>query len=341
MRQKSLIDIFILKILSQYSSQTHKLRQVDILYYLNRDYDLCVNRNTLSHYIKELKEYGFVGGDRGLYLIRTFTNSEIKMILDTLMYSRAIPYKNVQDMINRLKNMAEPEYRKLLNRITFVDSIDYIENENISHLVEQISQAIDQCRKIEITTCKYTIQGELIDTGKRIVNPYYIVIEKSRYYLLCYANRGDVEPRRIDRISKVRILNEPRLEIYQISKYANHNFQLSNYLREHIYMYSGDEERITIRIHIDNIGDFIDWYGKNYRIVQYDADDSEAVIQIRANTNAVYFWALQYGGVAEVLGPESLRRKIREGLEEMLGRYKKRPAIASLKSTPVEAPKSD
>lgn len=40
--------------------------------------------------------------------------------------------------------------------------------------------------------------------------------------------------------------------------------------------------------------------------------------------NAVYFWALQYGEVVEVLLPESLRRKIGEGAANIFEKYKEK-----------------
>lgn len=85
-------------------------------------------------------------------------------------------------------------------------------------------------------------------------------------------------------------------------------------------MYSGDDRKIIIRIHIKNIGDFIDWYGTDYKIIE--SDGQEAIISIEANVNAVYFWALQYGEIAEILEPIELRNKIRAGLESMLKKYK-------------------
>lgn len=68
------------------------------------------------------------------------------------------------------------------------------------------------------------------------------------------------------------------------------------------------------------MGDFIDWSGKNFKIV--GSDEKEVTVKIRANVNDVYFWALQYGSVVEVIKPDALRNKIREGLESMLEKYK-------------------
>ena len=40
------------------------------------------------------------------------------------------------------------------------------------------------------------------------------------------------------------------------------------------------------------------------------------------NLNATYYWALQYGELAEIVEPASLRNRIKNGLESMLEKYK-------------------
>ena len=321
MRAKGLLDIYILEILANHSSMKYRLKQKDIMHYLEEDYNIQVNRNTLSTYLEELKEYGYIAGDRGVYLVRKFSNSEIKLLINTIIYSKSIPSKDIHNIVCKLKDIAEPELRKNLRNVYYIDNMDHTENKNVCDIIETIDQAIQECKKIEITSCKYDVKGKLVETGTRIIDPYYIVAEKSRYYLLCYAGRLDIEPRRIDRISKVRILKEKRLDIKQIEKYKNYDFSIADYMREHIYMYSGENERITIKVKMDNIGDVIDSYGSDYRIVKVEEPD--VIITIKANSNAVYFWALQYGGIAEIIKPVELRNRIKHGLEDMLEKYKK------------------
>lgn len=320
MRGKGIVDIYILEILARCSSVEHKLKQNDIKRYLEQDYNLMIGRNTLSGYLRELRMENYIKGDRGVYYVRRFSNSEIRILINNIVYSKEIPQEDIQNIVKKLKEMAEPEYRRKLKNIYLSDCVNRTSNKNISSNIEMIEIAIDKCRKIEIEMCNYNLNGELVATGKRIVNPYYIVAEKSRYYLLCYTGRQDIEPRRIDRISNVRILNEKRLEINQIEKYKDNTFQIGNYMRKRIYMYSGDNKRIIMKIKVKNIGDFIDWYGRDYRIIESNEED--AVISIDANINAVYFWALQYGEIVEILEPIELRNRLAVGLEHMLEKYK-------------------
>lgn len=322
LRDKMLIDMYIMEILMNHSSFANRLYQKDIINYLDMEYNLRVSRNTLAGYVGELREHGYIAGERGIYCIRRFTNIEIKILINSIMYSKAIPVNDIKEIANKLNDMLEPEERNRLKNTYFINNTNHTDNEKVCEIVETIDRAIEKRKKIEITTCGYDIRGNLVEKGKRIVNPYYIVLEKSRYYLMCYSGREDIEPRRIDRISSVKVLHEKRLEINQIEKYKTNSFSIDKYLKESVYMYSGNNERVTLKIRKDNIGDFIDWYGKEYSIVEME--DENVTVSIRANVNAVYFWALQYGSIAEVLKPITLREMIRDGLQEMLLKYEKK-----------------
>ena len=322
LRDKMLIDIYIMEILINHSSLSNRLHQQDIINYLDKEYNLNVCRNTLAGYIGELREQGYIAGERGIYCIRKFTNIEIKILINSIMYTKAIPADDIKKISDKLNDMLEPEERNRLKSTYFINNTNHTDNKKVCEIVETIDRAIEKRKKIEITTCRYDIRGKLIDKGKRIVNPYYIILEKSRYYLICYSGRDDIEPRRIDRISDVKVLNEKRLEINQIEKYKTNSFSIDKYIKESVYMYSGSNERVTLKIKKDNIGDFIDWYGKEYSIV--NIEDENVTVAIRANVNAVYFWALQYGRIAEVIRPTALREMIRNGLQEMLLKYEKK-----------------
>ena len=69
----------------------------------------------------------------------------------------------------------------------------------------------------------------------------------------------------------------------------------------------------------EKIGEFIDWYGKNYRVLEETEDD--LIVQVKANVEAVYFWSLQYNDIVEVLAPDSLRKKLYEGAVKMMNKY--------------------
>ena len=308
-----------MEILVRCSSKEHRLSQKEIIQHLFDDYEIEVSRNTLSQYLRELKRKGYIDGTRGVWCNRIFSNSELAILANSIMAMKTVPGVDIQNIVEKLKNMAEPESRKKFCHSYFLTDINHTDNKNVGEIMGVISQAIEAKKKIEFTACIYDVNGILQQGKTYTVNPYYIVAEKSRYYLLCMGDRGDVEPRRIDRMSKVNILPEKRVEICEIEKYRNHTFSIEEYMKEHIYMYSGESARVTLKLAKTRIGDFIDWFGKDYRKIE--EQDENITIQVKANIEAVYFWALQYSKIVEVLSPKSLRDRIREGAMNIAKMY--------------------
>ncbi len=319
MQDNGLIGIYILEILEKYASSKKRLFQKDIASYLDVNYNVTIGRTALSGYICLLRERGYIAGDRGVYKVSTFDDNELRLLIDGVLFGQHIPKKDAERLIGKLKGLSYKSMSNRVKHICYLEGTNHTPNGDLYNIIDTIDEAIESDYQIEFTYCSYGIDGKLRTGEKRVVHPYYMVTEKSRYYLLCYAERGDdLEPRRIDRMSNVCVIKKKRVPITDIAKYRN-GFDLGKYMREHIYMFSGESSDVTIKLKSDKISDFIDWYGREYRIIK--KNDEYMIVRIRANENATYYWALQYGGIAEVLEPISLRNRIRDGLTDMLKKY--------------------
>src|SRR5699024_560700 len=150
----------------------------------------------------------------------------------------------------------------------YVQDLSRTENDRLYPILDQIDEAIERKRQIRITVSMYNEHAELVEVRKDVIHPYYIVNSNSRYYVICYAGRGNrLESRRIDRITKVDILDDV---IHPLKKIIGErqNFDLGQYMKEHIYMFSGESVRMKLKMRKEHIGYFIDWYGKDYTIVE-------------------------------------------------------------------------
>ena len=321
MRRMDLIDIYILEILQTYASEKNKMTQEQLIKHLEDEYLMKVSRRTLMEYLSVLREKNYIVGKRGFYKVNEFSDSELRLLIDGVLFGKHVPEAEAPKIIEKLKIMSNENLKNRIRHVHYINQIQHTDNNSLYEVLDALDDAIERNKQVEITSCSYNVAGELVEGGTRIVSPYYIVTSKSMYYLLCYAGRNDdIENRRLDRISKVKVLNEKSVEIRSLSKYKNGSFDLATYMKEHIYMFSGDSENIVLKVKIKSIGDVIDWYGKGYRIL---IEDNEFVtICIKANSNAVYYWAMQYGSNVEVIEPVSLREKIKCGLKEILEKYK-------------------
>lgn len=321
MRRMDLIDIYILEILETYASEKKKMTQEQLIRHLEDEYLMKVSRRTLMEYLRVLREKKYIAGKRGFYKVNKFSDSELRLLIDGVLFGKHVPEADAAKMIEKLKAISNENLKNRIKHVHYINEMQHTDNNSLYEVLDALDDAIERNKQVEITNCSYNTAGELVEWGTRTVSPYYIVTSKSMYYLLCYAGRNDdIENRRLDRISKVKVLEEKSIPIRNLAKYSNGSFDLATYMREHIYMFSGDSENIVLKVKIKSIGDVIDWYGKEYRILA--EDDEFVTIRIKANSNAVYYWAMQYGSSVEVIAPPSLRKRIKQGLEAVLEKYK-------------------
>lgn len=317
MIMKESIILDLLDILKWHSSTTQPLSQKDIMEYLYNEKRISISRTTLSKYLSILRDYDLIEGYRGVYFKSDFSTNEIRVLIDGVLFGHHIPKSDAELLIRKLKKLGGCDMNNKCKHIHYLQGLNHTSNSHLYELLDLIDTAIDYNKKIYIVPCYYDEKGKLSPVPKVLISPYYLVTEKSRYYLICYNHaKQRIENRRLDRIHSVEITDEYIKNIMEIDK----AFKLDEYMNQHIYMFSGNSLEIELRIVKKHIGDFIDWFGLNYRIVAFHNEYID--VHICANENAVFYWALQYCEIVEVLKPNSLRNRIKNSLIKTLNKYK-------------------
>lgn len=232
------------------------------------------------------------------------------------------------ELINKLKGMSELGLKNRVRHVHYLPSMPRTENKNLYEIIDKIDEAIQANRKIRVKRCNYNSEKKLEEIdAEYILDPYYLVTEKSRYYLICQMEKNGKSEKglinlRVDRILDVEILyNRPAMDIRKIEKYRN-GFQLDEYMREHLYMVSGETVNVTMKLLKKNIGDFIDWYGKDFMVVKREPE--EITIRVSVNDSALIYWALQYGKIATIISPESVKIKLQKEVQLLSDKYLKK-----------------
>ena len=90
-------------------------------------------------------------------------------------------------------------------------------------------------------------------------------------------------------------------------------------MAEHVYMFSGASERVTMRIDKFLVNDVIDWFGKDVSF--YEPTEDEVTASVVVNLQAMRYWAMQYANHVEVLKPLKLIEQIKTDLKEAVKMY--------------------
>lgn len=320
---KKLYIIYILEILKKYSDYDHKLKQQDIIMYMKKDYGVLCERKTISRNLGDLMDAGYeIEHDSdGYYLAeREFEDSELRLLIDSVLACRYIPKSQSSALINKLINQSSVHFKKSVKHVYSLDNMERADNNELFWNLECISEAIDNNKKIEFFYNKYGTDKKLHKTTdkKHLVNPYYIAIANGRYYLVGNNDKySDVTHYRLERISNVTITDNIRKPKEELKDFKDGQ-GLSKHMMEHVYMFSGESARVVLKVRPDGINDVIDWLGRDIGI---SIKDDFLIVDTTANKQAMKYWAVQFGEKVEVLQPEDLREDVKKLVAKINEKY--------------------
>jgi predicted DNA-binding transcriptional regulator YafY len=339
---KKMLILNILDILKKYSDENHRLSAKQIGAYLEREYSQIVDRKAIKRNLVNLLDFGYdieysetvrktkSGEEEVLYsdwyLEREFTDAELRLLIDSLLFSKSLSHKQCRGIIEKLEGLSNTYFRSRVKHICNLPE-NPPGNKQLFWTIEVLDEAIGKGRQVAFRYLEYGPDKRARPRTKEaggeaeeyIVSPYQMAATNGRYYLIC--NRTGF-PRlsnyRVDRIEDIRLTDVAIMPLKGLEGYEN-GLDLPRHMAEHIYMFAG--ESVYVRFHADRrlIGDIMDWFGRD---VRFTAPDDDAVqVDVKVNENAMFYWALQYGLGVEVKQPESLRLRLRAAARELAEKY--------------------
>lgn len=337
-QSKNILVLNILKVLQKYSDENHRLSQKTILEYVEKDFEMPVDRKAIKRNLMNLIDADFdleytetirtnkKGEQEALcsdwYLVREFTDAELRLLIDGLLFSKHIPYNQCQELVEKLKGLSSKYFEAKVKYIKTLPE-NMPANKQIFSTIDMLDEAISTGKQVEFLYNDFGIDKKLhprLDSKgeprRYVINPYQMAATNGRYYLLAnYDKYDNISHYRIDRISGIKILDTPVKKQRSLSESIN----LPKHMAEHIYMFSGANERVTMRIKKCVVSDVIDWFGRDVSF--YDETEDEVTASVIVNLQAMRYWAMQYARFVEVLRPASLREEIKQDLLAAMGRY--------------------
>mgnify|MGYP000862101362 FL=1 len=325
---KKMLNMLILEILEEYSDANHHLTQQEILRLLRLNYDMECDRRSVKANVLSLKELGYEismeDGD-GYYLVsRDFEDAELRMLIDSVLFSSNLTQTQAKNLIEKLKKQSNRYFSAKVSHVSNLPELHHGDNKQLMYVLDTINDAISEKKKISFVYNNYGTDFKLHARRSEpyIVNPYQMVANKGRYYLICnYDKYDDISHFRLDKITQVKILDEPVKPMKQVHG-LEQGLNLTKHMAEHIYMFSGQSVRVKLRTDSDTVSELIDWFGKDFRITE--ESDGKILVSLLINEQAMFYWALQYGPYVEVLEPESLRSKLRDAVAKMNEKYERK-----------------
>ena len=343
---KKLNALYILQILRKHTDFDHRMTQQQIAEKLMEEYGVPISRATVKRTLTELIDDGYNidyntvsrsykdkdSGDRedseiltDFYYIHDFTESELRMLIDGLLFSRSVPYNARKELIEKLCDLNSSHF-SLRMRHVHSSSADLPENRDLFVNIDKLDQAITEGKQVEITYGYYGTDMKLHPglekdgtVKKQLLNPYQLVATDGRYYLICNKdNYDDAVNYRVDRIIDVRMLETPRKPGNRVQGLEN-GLKLAKFLFQHVNMFSGKAEKVEFIVPQSFVSVVIDFFGSYVSF--FDRGDGTVSCRIEASLQAMRHWAGQFADVVRVVSPPELVEAIREDIRKAMENY--------------------
>lgn len=353
---ENILLLNLLDILRQHTDKKHRVTQKDILTILEEEYDTYVARKTVKQNIEKLIRYTEQSDthdilydkrlrhytnketqEKETYVTQTnfgyvhkFTQGELRLLIDSILFSKQIPSKQREGLIEKLEGLSSKNFNSRMNHIRTFSS-EGPRNNELFYTIEHLDEAITNRKQVSFQYNKYRIdeQSRLVLSPQvnrdgiareYVINPYQIVTANGRYYLICNNDKyNNLSHYRLDRISNIQVLQTRQKPIRKVEG-QQHNLNLPKHMAEHIYMFRGESISVKLWFNKRLLSDFVDWFGTDHIDFSNETPD-EITARVSVNQMAMQRWALQYATNVRVLSPESLVDEIRKDINQAFENY--------------------
>jgi hypothetical protein len=197
---------------------------------------------------------------------RTFTDSELRLIIDSLSGNCFISDTETQDLIQRVASLSSRHFRNKIGHYKFINDRGKTTNSTIIYNLEQIEDAITEKKKIIFNPVRTNKAGQQETSFyyRAPLTPVQTIVQGQRYYLL-YLDEGRLGSYPITRMANVEIVDEPAENVQTI--WPN-GIDYNRLLREHpdLICMHHKAELCTFRCSPSMLNDIKAYFGSDLRI---------------------------------------------------------------------------
>ena len=149
-----------------------------------------------------------------------------------------------------------------------------------------------------------------------MVSPGQLVWFDENYYLVAYAaDHDEVRYYRVDKMKRVKVLDEDRVGMDEIRK-----IDIPTLARQSFNMYNGSVESVSFLVTRDLIGVFIDKFGSDINI---RPKGGKYLVRCDLQASETFFgWLTALGGDVTIQSPKKIRDGYMEYLQGIIKEYK-------------------
>lgn len=323
--EQKLKPIYIMDYLLHNSDEQHPVTMKQIIGYLESR-GIPAERKSVYSDIDALRFYGLdivqaVNGKTTGYFIgeRSFELPELKLLVDSVQSSKFITHTKTGTLIKKIEKLASIHEAQLLQRQVFVANRIKQMNESIYYNVDEIHNGISQNKQIRFKYFMYTVEKKKAyrhDGAFYQVSPFALTWDDENYYMVAFDSESkEIRHYRVDKMDSIQVtdVNREGLNAYKA-------LDMGVYAKKVFGMFTGTEERVTLRFDNDLVGAVLDRLGLDSMIIPDDEEHFTVSADVVVSPQ-FFAWVFGFGPKARVVSPRCIVDQMREYTESVYTMY--------------------
>lgn len=317
--------IYLMQILFEKTDENHSITMEEILSSLE-SYGIVAERKGIYADFALLENIGFEvimeKRNRNTFykvVSRQFELAELKLLVDSVQSARFISEKKSNELIKKIEGLASKYEASELQHQVFVTERVKTLNERVYYNIDAIHNAITHNAMI-------SFQYFTWDENKKMVlkhdgqiykeSPWAMTLAEENYYLVCYDKREGIKYFRVDKMTKIKILDAKREGKKEFAQ-----FDIADYANKRFRMYDGPERKVKMLCRKEFANALVDRFGKDLLIMPVDDKHFEAVVNV-AVSKQFYAWVMAMNDGIKIIGPEDVVEDVKDMIDELAKQYR-------------------
>ena len=243
---------------------------------------------------------------------RTFSLSELKLMIDAIASSKYLTEKASRELIDKLKMFCSRYEANELNRQTLLANRAKRVDNDFHNNVSIISEAIDRKKKISFEYFRINTRGKKgYNKTSSVISPWFTLYTDDKYYMIGFDGKAR-KNYRVDRMENITILEEKQDGEEELAEYKK---ELSFRTQSMFNMFGeGEKEWVTLRAPEYYYFSIEDKFGSNL-IPRHERDKNGrdyVIVEVPVIVGDQFFaWIFGMKNKITIVGPESVKEQMR------------------------------
>lgn len=183
-RPKKMMNMYVYDILRRNTDAEHPMTQREIQKRLESEYDMTVDRKAVKANLEDLINDGSYNIEystkirftpnrstgeiekseilTGFYYNNVFTDSELRLLMDSVLFSKSIPMANKKELLVKLKDLSNKYFKFSTANIRFYEAADREINKELFYTIEVLDEAISNGLQVKFLYNEYGVDKNFI-----------------------------------------------------------------------------------------------------------------------------------------------------------------------------------